>query len=147
MHLADPAATEQLGSALAGALRTGDVVALFGELGAGKTTFARGVLRGLGFDGEVASPTFPIVQIYDLAAMRLPLWHVDLYRIEQESELAELALDEALEQGALVLEWPERMGASLWPESLRLWLEDAGPGARALTAQVPPAWEGRWPPR
>jgi tRNA threonylcarbamoyladenosine biosynthesis protein TsaE len=130
---------------LAAALRPGDVVALFGDLGAGKTTLARGVLRGLGFDGDVASPTFPIVQPYEELA--LPVWHVDLYRIEAPEELEELALEEALDGGALIVEWPERMGTRLWPYALQLALQRQGEGARALTAQVPPAWEGRWPLR
>ena len=140
-----PAAMEAFGHRLAAALRPGDVLALFGDLGAGKTTLARGVLRGLGFEGDVASPTFPIVQPYEELA--LPVWHVDLYRIEAADELEELALDEALDGGALIVEWPERMGARLWPHALRLGLQRQGEGARALTAQVPPAWEGRWPLR
>jgi tRNA threonylcarbamoyladenosine biosynthesis protein TsaE len=144
MLLATPDDTERLGRALAAALRPGDVVALFGDLGSGKTTLTRGILRGLGFDGDVASPTFPIVQPYD--ALELPLWHVDLYRIEHPSELAELALEEAIDGGALVIEWPERLGEALWPHALRLTLAEQADGARALTAQVPPAWGRRWPP-
>jgi tRNA threonylcarbamoyladenosine biosynthesis protein TsaE len=143
--LAGPQSTEAFGARLAPALRPGDVVALYGDLGAGKTTLARGVLRGLGFAGEVASPTFPIVQPYEELA--LPLWHVDLYRIEDASELEELALEEILDGGALLIEWPERLGDALWPSALRLDLRRHGEDARALTAVVPPAWEGRWPPR
>lgn len=145
--LPGPAETETFGARLAALLRPGDVVALFGDLGAGKTTLSRGVLHGLGFSGEVASPTFPIVQTYDPPDVRLPLWHVDLYRIEDPEELDELALDEGRSGGALLIEWPERLGPALWPDSLRLTLSIAGPGERALTAQVPPAWEERWPPR
>jgi tRNA threonylcarbamoyladenosine biosynthesis protein TsaE len=140
-----PHAMEAFGQRLAAVLRPGDVVALFGDLGAGKTTLARGVLRGLGFMGDVASPTFPIVQPYDELA--LPVWHVDLYRIEAADEIAELALEDALDGGALLLEWPERMGPRLWEHALRLSVQRQGEGARALTAEVPPAWEGRWPPR
>lgn len=145
IHLPDADATERFGAALAPLMRSGDVVALFGDLGAGKTTLTRGLLRGLGHDGDVGSPTFPIVQTYDELAV--PLWHVDLYRIEDPAELDELALDEALDHAALVIEWPERLGAALWPHALRLHLTSAGEGARALTAHVPPAWEKRWPPR
>ena len=145
MRLGSPEATEALGRALADRRRTGDVVALFGDLGAGKTTFTRGLLSGLGFEGEVASPTFPIVQVYD--DVRVPLWHVDLYRIEDPAELEELALDEAREDYVLVIEWPERLGEVLWADALQLHLVVAEAGARALTAHVPPAWEGRWPPR
>jgi tRNA threonylcarbamoyladenosine biosynthesis protein TsaE len=137
--------TEALGYRLASALRPGDVVALYGDLGAGKTTLARGILRGLGFEGDVASPTFPIVQPYD--GLSPPLWHVDLYRIEDPAEIRELALDEALDDGALVVEWPERLGDDLWPHALRLTLTRDGERARALTAEVPAAWEARWPPR
>ncbi|HEX9964417.1 MAG TPA: tRNA (adenosine(37)-N6)-threonylcarbamoyltransferase complex ATPase subunit type 1 TsaE [Allosphingosinicella sp.] len=145
MHIEGPEATEAFGRRLAGQLRPGDVVALFGELGAGKTTLARGILAGLGHEGEVASPTFPIVIPYE--ALELPAWHVDLYRIEDPAEVEELALDEALEGGALIVEWPERMGRALWPHSLRLTLRREGEGARTLTAEVPTAWGTRWPPR
>jgi tRNA threonylcarbamoyladenosine biosynthesis protein TsaE len=144
--LADAAATEAFGAALARALRPGDVVALFGPLGAGKTTLARGLLRGLGHEGDVASPTFPIVQVYGPPDTTIPLWHVDLYRIEDPSELDEIGLDEARGEAALVIEWPERM-PRLWPEALRLTLGVAPGGGRALTALVPPAWGARWPPR
>ena len=144
--LATPQATERFGAALAGRLRSGDVVALFGTLGAGKTTLARGILRGLGHRGDVASPTFPIVQIYEPPATRLPAWHVDLYRIEQAAELEELGLDEARQSGLLLIEWPDRLPA-LWPETLKLRLEIGEGDRRALTAEVPPAWGSRWPPR
>jgi tRNA threonylcarbamoyladenosine biosynthesis protein TsaE len=143
--LPDAEATEDFGRKLAGRLRWGDVVALYGDLGAGKTTLARGLLAGLGFTGDVASPTFPIVQAYD--DLPIPLWHVDLYRIEDAREIDELALDEALLDGALVIEWPERLGDALWPHALRLHLTSADEGSRVLTAHVPPAWEGRWPPQ
>jgi tRNA threonylcarbamoyladenosine biosynthesis protein TsaE len=145
IRLQGPAATEIFGRSLAPSIRPGDVIALYGDLGAGKTTLARGILAGLGHQGEVSSPTFPIVQPYeDLAP---PIWHVDLYRIEDPAEIAELALEEALEEGALLIEWPERLGAALWPEALRLTLKRDGEGARALTAAVPAAWERRWSPR
>ncbi|HEV2748814.1 MAG TPA: tRNA (adenosine(37)-N6)-threonylcarbamoyltransferase complex ATPase subunit type 1 TsaE [Allosphingosinicella sp.] len=147
MLLASAEATEQLGRRTAAALRVGDVVALFGELGAGKTTFARGLVHGLGFGGDVASPTFPIIQVYEPPDVRLPLWHVDLYRITDWAELDELGLEDGRADAALAIEWPERLGARLWSDSLDLHLA-VGPGqGRALTAKVPPAWEGRWPPR
>jgi tRNA threonylcarbamoyladenosine biosynthesis protein TsaE len=144
--LGDAASTEAFGHRLADRLRAGDVVALYGTLGAGKTTLARGILRGLGHEGDVGSPTFPIVQTYEPPDTRLPAWHVDLYRIEAASELDELGLDEAKEEAVLLIEWPERL-PWLWPESLKLTLADAGSGGRALTAEVPTAWERRWPPR
>ena len=146
ISLPTPEATEAFGAALAERLRPGDVVALFGTLGAGKTTLARGILRGLGYQGEVASPTFPIVQAYEPPDTRFSAWHVDLYRIEEAAELAELGLDEARAAGALLIEWPERLPA-LWPDALRLRLEIDEAGGRALTAELPPAWGTRWPPR
>ena len=147
IELSDLEATEAFGIRLAGALAPGDVVALFGDLGAGKTTLSRGILHGLGFRGEVASPTFPIVQTYDPPDLRLPVWHVDLYRIEDFEEIEELALAEGRQGGVMLIEWPERLGPALWPDSLRLHLSIAGRGERALTAEVPAAWEGRWPPQ
>lgn len=137
-------ATEAFGAALGARLCAGDVVALFGDLGAGKTTLARGILRGLGFAGEVASPTFPIVQTYD--DLVVPLWHVDLYRIEHPAEIDELALEDARHHAALVIEWPQRLGGGLWRETLELHLQVAAAGFRFLTARVPPAWGERWPP-
>jgi tRNA threonylcarbamoyladenosine biosynthesis protein TsaE len=145
IDLADPAATERFGAALAPLLRPGDSIALFGDLGAGKTSLCRGILHGLGFAGEVPSPTFPIVQVYNPPDTRLPVWHVDLYRVEEPEELEEFGLDEALADAALLIEWPERL-ARLWPRTLRLTLRENGAGGRSLTASVPPAWGDRWPP-
>ena len=145
MILTDPAATETAGAALAALLRPGDIVTLEGALGAGKTTLVRGLLAALGHDGEVPSPTFAIVQPYDDLA--LPLWHADLYRLENPSELDELGLDTVLDDGALVVEWPDRAGPGAFASALALSLEEQPDGARRLTARVPAAWEGRWPPR
>lgn len=145
MILADPAATEAAGRDLAEALKIGDVVALSGDLGAGKTCFARGLLEGLGWTGEVPSPTFPLVIPYDPPLVRLPVWHVDLYRIESAQEAEGLGLDEPLTDGTLVIEWPERLGTRLWPHALQLHFETLTKGGRRLTAAVPPSWEGRCP--
>ena len=145
IRLEDEAATEAFGAALARALRPGDTIALYGPLGAGKTTLARGLLRGLGHEGDVSSPTFPIVQAYEPPDTHIPVWHVDLYRIEHPSELDEIGLDEAREEAALLIEWPERLPV-LWDDALRLTLSVGPDGARALTSQVPPAWGARWPP-
>ncbi|HUY74545.1 MAG TPA: tRNA (adenosine(37)-N6)-threonylcarbamoyltransferase complex ATPase subunit type 1 TsaE [Candidatus Dormibacteraeota bacterium] len=101
-----PAETEAAGEALGRRLRVGDVVLLQGELGAGKTTFVRGVARGAGSEAPVASPTFQLVRVYP---GRLQLAHVDLYRIEKSPELAELGLDELADQGAVLVEWGERL--------------------------------------
>lgn len=142
MILVDEAAMQRAGALLAPALRPGDVVLLSGELAAGKTTFARGLLAALGHDGDVPSPSFAIVQPYE--ALQPPVWHVDLYRLEASEELDELGLDAAFE-GVLLVEWPERAGDNAWPGALRLTLEVRPDGARFLTAEVPKSWEGRWP--
>ncbi|MFM2100058.1 MAG: hypothetical protein RLZZ366_1597 [Pseudomonadota bacterium] len=144
MILAGPAESDAAGRALATVLRTGDVIALSGDLGAGKTSLARGLLAGLGLVEDAPSPSFAIVIPYDPPEVRLAVWHVDLYRLDDPDEIEELGLDEALVHGALVIEWPERMGARLWPEALRLHLEPEGSGRR-LTVTVPPSWEGRCP--
>lgn len=144
MWLLEEDAMAPAGAALAALLRPGDVVTLSGPLGVGKTTLVRGTLAALGHQGEVPSPTFAIVQPYD--ALDLPVAHADLYRIEQPGELDELGLDDFLVDGALLVEWPERAGAAAWPQALRLSLALAPDGRRALTWEVPGAWEGRWPP-
>ncbi len=145
MRLAGPEAMAAFGERMAQALRPGDAIALFGDLGAGKTTLVRGMLYGLGWDGDVASPTFPIMLGYEAPDVRIPVWHVDLYRIEEPGELEELGLDELRQDAVMLVEWPERMGDWLWPDCLRLVIEPDGPDARLLTATCPPAWEGRWP--
>lgn len=144
MILCDMAATEAAGKILATKLRPGDVVTLAGPLGVGKTALARAILAGLGHEGDVPSPTFAIVQPYE--DLDPPVWHADLYRIEDWSELDELGLESAAE-GVLLVEWPDRAGAAAWPEALRLTLDFAPDGARRLTAEVPPSWQSRWPPR
>jgi tRNA threonylcarbamoyladenosine biosynthesis protein TsaE len=146
LALADVVQTENLGAALAQMLKPGDVVALSGALGAGKTTLARGVLAALGQDGEAPSPSFSIVIAYEPPEVRLPLWHVDLYRIEDSDEIEELGLDDARLDAALLIEWPERMGLRLWDDALRLALEPERDGGRRLTWAAPAAWEERWPP-
>ena len=143
MILANPAATEAFGASLASLVRAGDVIALSGELGAGKTSLARGLLAALGLEGEAPSPSFAIVQPYAPPEVQLPVLHVDLYRIDDPAEIEELGLDDAQAESVLVIEWPERAGGR-WPDALRLTLTQEGAGRR-LTADVPAAWEGRWP--
>lgn len=145
MILADAAATEAAGRTLGMVLQAGDIVLLSGGLGAGKTTFARGILRGLGFTGEVASPTFPILIDYRPPDVRMPLAHADLYRIDDPAELEQLDLDGALADGALVVEWPERLPGH-WPRALRLTIGTSGTGRR-LTLAAGSGWEDRWPIR
>ena len=142
MILADEQATAELGFRLAKRLRAGDVVTLSGPLGVGKTALARSIIQGLGHEGEVPSPSFAIVQPYE--DFDPPVWHVDLYRLEDRSEMDELGLD-SLAGTALIVEWPERAGPGAWPEALRLALSFGRDGARILTADVPPSWQGRWP--
>jgi tRNA threonylcarbamoyladenosine biosynthesis protein TsaE len=145
MKLKDEAATLRLGGKLAKALRPGDIVTLSGPLSAGKTTLVRGLMAGLGYEDEVPSPSFAIVQPYE--TLSPPVWHVDLYRIENPADLDELGLEDIGADGVLIVEWPEHAGPGAWPRALALSLEVEENGARALTAEVPTAWEGRWPPR
>jgi tRNA threonylcarbamoyladenosine biosynthesis protein TsaE len=145
MRLADLDATLALGAALAKAARPGDVIALSGTLGAGKTSIARGLLAALGLEEEAPSPSFAIVQPYDPPEVRFPVLHVDLYRIEDPAEAEELGLDDARDDSLLIVEWPERLGDAAWQDALWLTLDVLNDGARALTARVPPAWEDRWP--
>ena len=145
MTLKDERATLAFGRKLSRQLRPGDVVTLSGALSAGKTTLVRGLLRALGHEGEVPSPSFAIVQPYE--ALTPPVWHVDLYRVENTSDLDELGLDDIRDEGVLIVEWPGNAGSDAWPEALALSLEVADNGSRALTAEVPASWEGRWPPR
>jgi tRNA threonylcarbamoyladenosine biosynthesis protein TsaE len=144
MILENEAATAEIGAMLARKARAGDAILLSGPLGVGKTAPARGLIAALGHAGEVPSPSFAIVQPYE--DLDPAVWHVDLYRIEDALEIDELGLD-AASGAVLLVEWPERAGDGAWPSALRLSLDFADNGARRLTAKVPPAWEGRWPPR
>ena len=145
LSLEDASETERLGARLAGVLRPGDVVALSGPLGAGKTSFARGVLGALGLASEAPSPSFSLVIAYAPPDVRFPVWHVDLYRIEDPEEVDELGLADARTDSALLIEWPQRMGSRLWDDALRLDLQPEPAGGRRLTWAAPEAWEARWP--
>ena len=144
MNLQSEDDTMAFGQAMATVVKAGDVITLGGPLGVGKTALARGILCGLGHDGEVPSPSFAIVQPYD--DTRLPALHVDLFRIANHEEIHELGLDDA-DEGILIVEWPERAGANAFTQALQLTMNFEPGGARSLTARVPPSWEGRWPPR
>lgn len=142
MILGSEEATATLARVIAVRVRAGDVITLSGPLGVGKTSFARALIAALGHPGEVPSPTFAIIQPYD--ALDPPVWHADLYRIDDPSEIDELGLDMA-NDGLLLVEWPDRAGSGAFPSALRLAFDFAPDGARSLTADVPPPWKGRWP--
>ena len=141
IRLADAEATQALGAALALSLRPGDAVCLYGPLGAGKSTLARGLIRALtGPEEEVPSPTFTLVQLYE--GPDFPISHFDLYRLEQAGEADELGLDEALEDGAVLIEWPQRLGGRLPTD--RLDIEIAFDAEGRLARLTPHgAWKGR----
>lgn len=131
LSLPDEAATTALANRLSPLLRRGDLVALSGNLGAGKTTFARALIRALSGDPalEVPSPTFTLVQAYP--ETRPPVSHFDLYRIRDAGELDELGLDDAVADGIALVEWPERAGGMLPGAVLTLSLAIAGSGREA----------------
>ena len=139
-HLPDERTTARLGEDIAMALRTGDVLAISGDLGAGKTTLARGLIRAMAEDAalDVPSPTFTLVQSYET---RIPLHHFDLYRLSSPSELDELGLYEMLTTGAALVEWPERAGGLLPKEAVEVELTHDGEGRLARIAGSGPAFE------
>lgn len=136
LHLEDEQATLELGKRLAVGLVPGMLVALRGPLGAGKTTLARGMLRGLGFEGRVKSPTYALVELYELS--RLDLYHFDLYRFSDPQELIESGLQETFNgTNVCIVEWPERAESVLPRADLEVSLAMTN-GARTalLTAQT-----------
>ena len=138
IDLPDAAATAGLGARIAAGLAPGDAVALEGDLGAGKTTLARAILRALGVTEEVPSPTFTLVQQYDTE--RLSVRHYDLYRVANAQEMGELGLDEALDDGAALIEWPERAGDQLPADRLHVALTISGPVSRKAHLRGPAKW-------
>jgi tRNA threonylcarbamoyl adenosine modification protein YjeE len=140
IFLADTAATQRLGEDLAMALRPGDVLALEGDLGAGKSTLARALIRALADDAEldVPSPTFTLVQSYEA---RFPVHHFDLYRLASETELDELGFEDALGEGAALVEWPERAGNRLPPNAVRIELDHLNHGRNASLSGQGAAFE------
>jgi tRNA threonylcarbamoyladenosine biosynthesis protein TsaE len=142
IDLADEKATEALAARLAAVARSGDVIALKGELGAGKTCFARAFIRARGGDEAVPSPTFTLVQTYDLPEGRV--WHFDLYRLRAAEEAWELGIEEAFEEGISLIEWPERLGTLLPRWRLLVALDfTATPGARRATLSGDGEWASR----
>jgi tRNA threonylcarbamoyladenosine biosynthesis protein TsaE len=128
----DAQETESLGAALGKTLRAGDVVVLTGDLGAGKTTFAKGVARALGVREPVTSPTFTIVQEYD---GDLPVAHVDVYRLERVQELHDLGFEELLDGRVVLIEWGESVAAVLPRDRVEVTLEP-GPGDDARSIGI-----------
>ncbi len=143
LALPDQAATEALAGRLAAVLRPGDVVCLGGDLGAGKTTLARAVIRvAAGAEVEVPSPTFTLVQMYDLPDFTL--WHFDLYRLTGPDEVVELGWDEARAEGVAMVEWPERLGSLLPVDRLDITLAyGEAPGTRTANIAGTGPWAGR----
>jgi tRNA threonylcarbamoyladenosine biosynthesis protein TsaE len=144
LALEDAAATARLGAAVAPLLAPGEAVLLYGPLGMGKSTLARGLIRALTRpDEDVPSPTFTLVQFYESAP---PVAHFDLYRLSRAGEAAEIGLDEALDVGCAVIEWPERLGddpaAWLGPDRLSVRLAEQGAG-RVATVSGVGAWESK----
>lgn len=131
LPLADEAATERLGAALAARLKPRDVVALEGGLGAGKTTLARAILRAAAGDPAliVPSPTFTLVEIYETPSASW--WHFDLYRLEQPEQVFELGWEDARADGVALVEWAERLGPLLPRDRLTVRLAIEGEGRRA----------------
>lgn len=134
--LPDVAASEALARTIAERLRPGDVVALEGTLGAGKTTLARAIVAALGYDGEVPSPSFAIVEVYDPPLVRLPLVHADFYRLDDPAEAEEIGLDDYRQGAAMLAEWPEHAGGFAHePNCLTIRLEMLEKGRVAIVEQ------------
>jgi tRNA threonylcarbamoyladenosine biosynthesis protein TsaE len=145
VELPDLAAMRDFGARIAKPLRAGDVVALSGGLGAGKTTLARAIIAALGHRGEVPSPTFTIVETYAPPDVRLPVSHADFYRLDRPAEADEIGLDDYRDGAALIAEWPEHVGGfATEPGCLAIALEIAGEGRRAIV-EPGQAWLGRMP--
>ncbi len=141
----DLEAMDRFGAAIAEKLRAGDVVALTGGLGAGKTTLARAIIAALGYAGEVPSPTFTIIETYDAPPLSLPVVHADFYRLEDPAELPELGLDDYRDGAVLIAEWPDHAGGFDHEAAcLSITLETADQG-RVAIAEPGADWVGREP--
>jgi len=147
LPLPDLAAMDHLGAAIARNLRAGDVVALAGGLGAGKTTLARAIIAGLGHQGEVPSPSFAIIELYEPPTVCLPVVHADFYRLKRPDEAEEIGLDDYRQGAALIAEWPEQAGGFAHePGCLSIRLEPEVGGSGRIAIVEPGAdWLGRIP--
>jgi tRNA threonylcarbamoyladenosine biosynthesis protein TsaE len=146
LTLPDPVATERLAAIIGKQARPGDAILLSGDLGAGKTHFARAFINALtALPEEVPSPTFTLVQTYDALTQGIPvkIWHFDLYRLKSPEETLELGIDEVFTEGIALIEWPDRLGPFKPRESLELRLAITGEGARHATLLPTPAWDDR----
>ncbi|OCC25078.1 tRNA (N6-adenosine(37)-N6)-threonylcarbamoyltransferase complex ATPase TsaE [Croceicoccus estronivorus] len=136
---------ERFGAAIAERLRPGDVVALSGSLGAGKTTLARAIIAAMGHVGEVPSPSFAIIESYESPMLRIPLVHADFYRLDHPDEAEQLGLDDYREGAAMIAEWPENAGGFAdEPGCLSIRLEHRGEG-RIATVEPGADWVSRCP--
>lgn len=142
-NLPDEAATEALAADLAGIAEPGDILALWGDLGTGKTAFARAFIRARGDrNEEVPSPTFTLVQTYDGADGTI--YHFDMYRLTAPDEAFELGIEEAFAEGISLIEWPERLGTLLPPGRLDIRLSHGPtPGTRLAVLSGPAEWRDR----
>jgi tRNA threonylcarbamoyladenosine biosynthesis protein TsaE len=130
----NPEETESAGERLGATLAPGDVVAVTGELGAGKTRFIQGLVRGLGVTTQATSPTFVLVNEY---RGRLPVHHVDLYRIESVTEAADLGLDEMFAgDGVTVVEWADRAAPLFGADTIRVHIDGVGDEPRSITVRT-----------
>ena len=147
IDLPDLAAMEALGGRIAAKMRPGDVIALSGPLGAGKTTLARAILQAAGHTGEVPSPTFTLIEMYD--GLHPPVAHADFYRLEDPAEVEELGLDDYREGAVLIAEWPERAGGFAHePACLSIDVSFVGAnagGGRKAIVEGGADWLGRVP--
>jgi len=142
IDLPDENATRILAARLAAVARPGDVIALSGELGAGKTSFARAFIRARRGSEVVPSPTFTLVQLYDLPGATV--WHFDLYRLRHVEEAWELGIEDAFRDGISLVEWPDRLGDLLPAKRLAILLEYGnGPTARRAALNAEGAWAAR----
>ena len=146
-YLKDINASRRLAASLAPLLRTGDILALNGDLGSGKTEFCRAIIHALGYHEDVPSPTFNLVQIYepDLDDINTPaVWHIDLYRLENMTEIYELGIEEGFDTAVTMIEWPDRMGNSLPEGHLGITMSmTEKKGARNIVLEGNDYWQSR----